>query len=258
MIDYLRDLHHIEIELDKHELEGLSIDPSQTLVTKNLKGITLRSALKIVLDELGLKSVIHDGVLLITSPTRAESEEFLETKVYPVKDLVLPPGALAEGEESEVDFDDLINLITQTVSPKCWDANGGQGTVAAFPNKLCLVVSQTQEVHEEIERLLDKLRKVGNAEAAGEGGAKPKPRQPGRKVTPTVISVIPTLGGGMGGGMMMGGIGPSFGYQPRRRRVDVSRVSKTQPRLPAAGRPEPQKAVRRRQRQRGRQRRRSF
>ena len=46
-----------------------------TPVTKNLKGISLRSALKLLLDELQLKYVIHNEVLLITSPTKAESEE---------------------------------------------------------------------------------------------------------------------------------------------------------------------------------------
>ena len=89
VIDYLKDLHKIEIQLDKKELESMSIG-ADTLVTKNLKGISLRSALKLMLDELQLKYVVHNEVLLITSPTRAESEEFLTTKVYPVADLVIP------------------------------------------------------------------------------------------------------------------------------------------------------------------------
>ncbi len=37
-----------------------------------------------------MKYVIHNEVLLITSPTKAESDEFMTTKVYPVADLVLP------------------------------------------------------------------------------------------------------------------------------------------------------------------------
>jgi uncharacterized protein YfaS (alpha-2-macroglobulin family)/TolA-binding protein len=218
VIDYLKDCHHIEIQLDKKELESMNIG-SDTLVTKNLKGIKLRSALKLILDELGLKSVIHEGILLITSPTKAESEEFLETKIYPVKDLVLVAGGSADGENNSADFDDLIDIITQTVAPKAWDANGGQGTVGVFPNKLCLVVSQTQEVHEQIADLLENLRKVDKLEAAGEGGekakpaaAKPKPRQLGDKQTPRVISVIPVIDGGRGRGFGgMGGMGGGFG-----------------------------------------------
>ena len=43
-----------------------------------------------MLDELQLKYVVHNEVLLITSPAKAESDEYMTTKVYPVADLVLP------------------------------------------------------------------------------------------------------------------------------------------------------------------------
>ena len=46
--------------------------------------------MKLLLDELQLKYVIHNEVLLITSPAKAESDEYMTTKVYPVADLVLP------------------------------------------------------------------------------------------------------------------------------------------------------------------------
>ncbi|MGA2066749.1 MAG: DUF1598 domain-containing protein [Thermoguttaceae bacterium] len=42
-----------------------------------------------------------------------------------------PGGAFGGGNQA--DFDDLIDLITNTVAPKSWDANGGQGTIAPFP-----------------------------------------------------------------------------------------------------------------------------
>ena len=89
VVDYLKDLHKIEIQLDVPALKDASVDES-TPVTKNLKGISLRSALKLLLDELQLKYVIKNEVLLITSPAKAESDEYMTTKVYPVADLVLP------------------------------------------------------------------------------------------------------------------------------------------------------------------------
>jgi hypothetical protein len=88
VVEYLKDLHHIEIQLDSAALKEAGVDDS-TPITKNLKGISLRSALKLLLDELQLKYVIHNEVLLITSPTKAESDEYMTTKVYPVADLVL-------------------------------------------------------------------------------------------------------------------------------------------------------------------------
>ncbi len=89
VVDYLKDLHQIEIQLDVAALKEVGVEDS-TPITKNLKGISLRSALKLLLDELQLKYVIHNEVLLITSPAKAESEEYLTTKVYPMPDLVLP------------------------------------------------------------------------------------------------------------------------------------------------------------------------
>jgi len=88
-IEYLKELHHIEIQFDSAALKDAGVD-ELTPVTKNLKGISLRSALKLLLDDLQLKYVIHNEVLLITSPAKAEGEEFMITKVYPVTDIVLP------------------------------------------------------------------------------------------------------------------------------------------------------------------------
>src|SRR5208282_2594658 len=68
------------------------------------------------------------------------------------------PGGAGGG--SAADFDTLIDLITQTVSPSTWDHNGGKGNIAASPTNLSLVVSQTQEVHEEIVDLLEQLRRM--------------------------------------------------------------------------------------------------
>ena len=68
------------------------------------------------------------------------------------------PGGAGGG--TNADFDTLIDLITQTVSPATWDHNGGKGNIAASPTNLSLVVSQTQEVHEEIVDLLEQLRRM--------------------------------------------------------------------------------------------------
>ena len=85
VVRYLKKLHHVEIHLDSPALKEAGVETT-TLVTKNLSGISLRSALKMVLDEMGLKYVIHNGALLITSPTKAESDDYMTTKAYPVAD----------------------------------------------------------------------------------------------------------------------------------------------------------------------------
>src|SRR5207248_6498552 len=59
-----------------------------TPITKVLKGVTLKSALKLILHDLGLAYIVRDEVLLITS--KEEADTYLVTKVYPVGDLVVP------------------------------------------------------------------------------------------------------------------------------------------------------------------------
>ena len=121
VIGYLQEKHHIPIWLDSLGLEGAGVG-GDTPITKNLKGISLRSALKLILDDLGLRYAIHNDVLLITSPTRAESEEFLVTKMYPVADLVLPIQ----------DRPYVGGLLPSGLEPTSTGGPGGSGQVGPF------------------------------------------------------------------------------------------------------------------------------
>ena len=58
------------------------------------------------------------------------------------------------------DFDTLIELITSTIAPDTWDAVGGPGAIESFPTNLSLVISQTQDVHDQIADLLAQLRRL--------------------------------------------------------------------------------------------------
>jgi general secretion pathway protein D len=68
------------------------------------------------------------------------------------------PGGLRGG--AEPDFDSLVELVTTTVAPQSWQEVGGPGAISGYENNLSLVVSQTQEVHEQIADLLEQLRRL--------------------------------------------------------------------------------------------------
>jgi general secretion pathway protein D len=68
------------------------------------------------------------------------------------------PGGLSGG--SQPDFDPLTELIVSTISPQTWEEVGGPGRVARFENNLSLVISQTQDVHDQIADLLSQLRRL--------------------------------------------------------------------------------------------------
>ena len=73
-------------------------------------------------------------------------------------------GALSGGRGggSIADFDSLMTLIQQTVEPDTWEALGGVGTMAPYPQNLSLVISTTSDVHDQIVDLLESLRRLQN------------------------------------------------------------------------------------------------
>ena len=86
-MEFLADAHGITIIVDERALQDIGIQPDEQL-NHVLSGITLRSALRIMLEPLGLTYVIEDEVMKIT--TIEEAELALSTRVYPVGDLVIP------------------------------------------------------------------------------------------------------------------------------------------------------------------------
>jgi general secretion pathway protein D len=68
------------------------------------------------------------------------------------------PGGAGGGVQP--DFDTLIDIITGTVKPTSWEDVGAPGTIRGDPLTLSLIISQTQEVHEEIVELLEQLRRL--------------------------------------------------------------------------------------------------
>ena len=90
VLAYLSDQYRIPIQIDSVTLREAACDES-ALITCKLSGIPLRSALEIILDGQQLKWTIHHDVLMITTPTKAESDEFMDTKCYDVTDLLVAP-----------------------------------------------------------------------------------------------------------------------------------------------------------------------
>jgi hypothetical protein len=148
----------VSIVLAKRELEDAAISLDMP-VTARISGISYRSLLRLVLKDLKLTWTIRNEVILITTPEDAEA--MLETRLYPVLDLVAVAGTTPDkAMRSEHDYDTLIEMITTTVEPDSWDEVGGPGTIAEYPGAGALVISQTNEIHEHVEKVLAALRRV--------------------------------------------------------------------------------------------------
>jgi hypothetical protein len=94
VIAYLRARNDIEIQLDRKGLADVGVDTS-TAVTMHVKGIKLKSILKLLCDELELSSVRRDDILLITSKEKAA--QFNVNRVYYVGPEVMDPRPIMMG-----------------------------------------------------------------------------------------------------------------------------------------------------------------
>lgn len=141
---YLKDHHDIEIHFDTKALEaaGISVDVP---LTRKLEGISLRSALRLLLSSLEMTFDIRDEVLQLT--TKEEAATWLITRTYPIADLL-------DGK----DYDNLVEAITSSVGFNSWDEHGGPGSISEVIGSKSLVISQTRDVHDKVLTLLRSLR----------------------------------------------------------------------------------------------------
>ena len=69
------------------------------------------------------------------------------------------------GGITEGDFEPLIELIQNTIQTESWlDTGSGLGTIQPFVSNLSLIVTQTQEIQDEIQDLLKKLRELNDVQ----------------------------------------------------------------------------------------------
>jgi hypothetical protein len=146
--------------------------------------------------------------------------------------------------QDEANYDQLIDLIEQTLQPDSWqDTGAGQGSIMEFENKQVLVISNTDEVQRKVTDLLARLRSLGGASAIDAEAAKldgSTPAGPKPAAGPLVTSVAPNgaFGGGPsspraapggrsssrrgGSGFSAGGMGGMMGGMPANRSEVIS------------------------------------
>jgi hypothetical protein len=156
---YLSDRHDIPVILAADKLQEASVD-FNTPITKTLRGISLHSALRLILKDLELSYIIRDQALVITTPEDAERER---TVAYAVDDLSDMPGV-------GVDAESLAELIEACIAPDQWGAHSGPPTIRHAGDKW-LVFEQTDAVHEQVGALLATLRQMLAVE--GHGSSQP-------------------------------------------------------------------------------------
>ncbi len=143
------------------DAKALNTDTPITL--KSNHDVSLDTALQLVLDQLGLTYQVEaDGCVLVV-PIKPIDEQLVE-KIYDVSSLVTPRVMIPFGEGTKQAHDEhekqLLELIAQTVRPGSWHPLGF-GKIESMENvKSVFVISQSEEVHQEINDLIGQLLRL--------------------------------------------------------------------------------------------------
>jgi len=148
VVNFLQDEYGIPIQVDLPALEDASVTSDEPM-SVNLRSVSLRSALRLMLKQKHLTYVVRHEVLLITTPEEVESD--LTTCVYDVRDLV-------HANRADKDLKALTEAILSCVAYETWAAHkGGEAEIKPLRPGL-LMISQTPEIHDEIHELLTAMR----------------------------------------------------------------------------------------------------
>jgi hypothetical protein len=149
-------------------------DRDEDRIAIKVKDVSLRTALKLVLNPRDLGCVYRDGVLVVTTKARLAASTV--TRVYDIRDLQfqlqdfpgpkfeldykmpgIDAGLLGQHEDPKGGFDSetLIDLIKTNLDPRSWE-DGAEVSISVAGG--LLVVSQSRSIHEELARFLDLLR----------------------------------------------------------------------------------------------------
>jgi hypothetical protein len=205
--DHLAEMTGIQFHLDTRPLSDAGIT-SDVPITLRLKKVPAEMVLRLILRNLDLTYWLDNGVVIVS--TRDEANTNLHPLVYRIDDLLYSPSIDKSKEitnffakKQKVNYDSLIELIVSTVRPISWDIVGGPGSIC--PYRGTLVISQTADVHKEVQKLLNDLRQSINKEIE-DGDASLSQKQTG-------------MGGSWGGGMM-GGMGGTINKKSEDKNKD--------------------------------------
>jgi Tetratricopeptide repeat len=159
VIEELRKCTGVALVFDQPEMDKAGIDIDQTHITMRLELVSLRSALALILHQAGLAMVVKDDFVLITSEWSLRQN--VAESSYCVSDLIFTPEYDGDWEQCVAgqSVEDLMALIANAIAPDSWTSAGGKGTVAFDPEAKTLQIAQTPDMQEQVQELLDALRR---------------------------------------------------------------------------------------------------
>jgi len=148
--EFLEVQHQTEFWMNKAALRDQGIATDQQISLK-VSGVSLQSALHLMLKPLKLTVINQDEVLKITTQVDADKQFFI--RIYPVRDLI-------NKGDGAVDYQGLIMMLVRTTNGRWSNDETDGGRIDKFENADSLLIRQTQETHREIEGILAAVRQL--------------------------------------------------------------------------------------------------
>lgn len=168
VVAFLRDNTNVNFVLDPEVVAGGGVAP----INMTVNNIRLSNALDFIMEMTGLKYSMQDEAIYISTEDALRGD--IEMRIYDIRDLTLgltqfpgpsleipEPGSTGSQLIPEVpddappDIGELMDILQTVVEPESWDGEG----IGLDEYNGSMVVSQTPDVHRQIEALLDQLRK---------------------------------------------------------------------------------------------------
>jgi hypothetical protein len=147
-MQFLGARHNLPILIEVHKLEEAAV-AVDTPINQILSGVSLDSALHILLSPLQLTYIVEDEVVKITTVDRAN--DTFETRVYDTRSF---KGAGFD----KCSLSDTIKLLTDSAWKSNDKPDDGEGA-AVIAISDGLIIRQTPTVHRQIARIFDQLTK---------------------------------------------------------------------------------------------------
>lgn len=172
IVGYLRNLTQVNFIVSPKIME---MDEGQRSVSIDLPRKSVREFLTVLQLVKNFAWRVEDGVVRIGTPEEMKGQT--EVRTYEVGDLIQviphfagpeitlqPTGGatIPAGEDPEAQgvftADQIQQLITGTIAPASWSDAEAKTAIRMMPSSGTLVVRQTPEVHDQIDRFLNDLR----------------------------------------------------------------------------------------------------
>jgi len=147
--------------LDAQALRDADIPLNVLVEVPQTNETSMKDVLNTILDQHGLTYVVKNEMLVITSKIKARGAQLAQ--MHYVGDIVSNFGN-SDSSNPNPEVSELIDTITSVIDPDSWTDGGA--CIATHPATQSLAIRHFEDVHVQIEDMLNQMRKVNDEQQA--------------------------------------------------------------------------------------------